>query len=106
MSDLERLVDQLDRLEGCLLALFHKIDHGTEGVWAERFSWNTIGHGNVVFRTSTGWEVVVFNDSGAWDYLESVTTPEGVKFGYEILSRIESLRNYEGGARWTEARVK
>jgi hypothetical protein len=34
-------------------------------------------NGNVPYTTSHGWELVVFNDAGGWDYLDRITAPDG-----------------------------
>ena len=32
--------------------------------------------GNMIYDCSNGWKVVVFNDCGAWDYVDHVITPD------------------------------
>lgn len=41
--------------------------------------------GNIEFRTSDGWSIVVFNDVGEWDYLDSVLSPDGRAIGFADL---------------------
>lgn len=36
--------------------------------------------GKVRYRTSADWTIVVFSDGDAWDYLDSLTTPNGEQF--------------------------
>lgn len=36
--------------------------------------------GNVCYELSNGWKVQVFNDCGEWDYVDSVTAPDGTEF--------------------------
>lgn len=38
--------------------------------------------GNVVYRASNGWTIVVFNDCNCWDYLNSVAAPDGAEREY------------------------
>lgn len=33
--------------------------------------------GDVTYRASNGWTIVVFNDCNCWDYLDSAVTPDG-----------------------------
>lgn len=39
--------------------------------------------GNVEYRLTNGWTVVVFNDCGEWDYIDSMISPDGDKLDYE-----------------------
>ena len=34
-------------------------------------------HAWAVYQVSNGWRITVFNDGGEFDYIESVTTPDG-----------------------------
>lgn len=36
--------------------------------------------GDVVYDLSNGWQVIVFNDCGEWDYVDSMTSPDGTRF--------------------------
>lgn len=36
--------------------------------------------GKVRYQTSNGWSVVVFSDGDAWDYIDSITAPNGEQF--------------------------
>jgi len=39
-------------------------------------SWD-VGALGVKFTTEDGWRIVVFNDAGQWDYIETVEAPDG-----------------------------
>jgi hypothetical protein len=36
--------------------------------------------GKVCYLTSKGWQIVVFSDGDAWDYIDSITAPTGEQF--------------------------
>jgi len=36
--------------------------------------------GNVQYRTSNGWTIVVFSDGDDWDYVSSIIPPSGERF--------------------------
>lgn len=42
--------------------------------------------GICVFHLSNGWEVAIFNDCDAWDYIEWVKTPDGREVDFEGLA--------------------
>ncbi len=56
--------------------------------------------GDVEYRTSDGWHIVVFSDGGEWDYIHSMTTPAGNRLMlWPVSERDESdlmlkLQNY------------
>jgi hypothetical protein len=67
-----------------MLAVLSDIEAGvvtltTDEPWAEVYC------GNVTFRTSTGWTVVVFNDCDDWDYIDSLIAPDGRRVEFEDL---------------------
>jgi hypothetical protein len=39
--------------------------------------------GNMTYRASNGWEIVIFNDSGEWDYVDSISTADGRVYRFE-----------------------
>ncbi len=48
--------------------------------------------GDVRYRASNGWTLTVFNDCNEWDYLDSVTLPDG-----------RSLNTYDALESWIDA---
>lgn len=55
-------------------------------------NWHDIYAGNVRYRTSNGWEITVFNDCDSWDYLDSLTAPDGRHVEYQDLC--DDVRNW------------
>lgn len=56
------------------------IDEGEDPI-VEADDW---GHcGNITYRTAAGHTVVVFNDCGDWDYVDSITAADGRRWEYE-----------------------
>jgi hypothetical protein len=68
-------------------------------------------YGDILFETSNGWKITVFDDGDSFDYIDQVVTPEGVLFDFddfwrlaetadgEITPRTDSrnrVRNYRG----------
>jgi hypothetical protein len=50
--------------------------------------------GNVVYQASNGWEIWVFNDCNAWDYIEAIDTADGRSIGFDGLDALSSLEDY------------
>lgn len=44
---------------------------------AVQHSWKGVFCGNVEFRTSDGWTIVVFNDCDEFDYVDRAEAPDG-----------------------------
>lgn len=65
-----------------ILAVLSGIEAGVVTLTADE-PWADVYCGNVTFHTSNGWTVVVFNDCDEWDYIDSVTAPDGrrIEFG-------------------------
>ena len=66
-----------------LLAVLDAVESGRVDVVAVGRSWHDVFAGEVTFRTSDGWTLVVFNDCDAWDYLDSATAPDGRTFDHD-----------------------
>ena len=58
-------------------AVLHRIEQGQTTV---RMVEGDILVGKVQYQTSDGWNIVVFSDGDAWDYIDSMTTPTGALF--------------------------
>jgi hypothetical protein len=54
--------------------------------------------GNILYTTSTGWKLVVFNDVGCWDYLDSMQAPDGRRATFEDIQGMPGVRNYTPSA--------
>lgn len=50
--------------------------------------------GNVKYRASNGWELIVFNDANTWDYIDSIKTSDGRFADFDTLDEMEMVRNY------------
>ena len=57
-----------------LSALLQAIERGSVRLHADR---DPSEDGLIEYTTQDGWRLVIFNDASSWDYLESVTSPEG-----------------------------
>lgn len=55
----------------------HKIERGEATV---KLVEGDILMGKVRYQTSNGWSIVVFSDGDAWDYIDSITPPDGEQF--------------------------
>lgn len=66
MTDIERLVDLLERIDSGKV----KLDEDErKAAFEGMFS-------NVTFHVE-GWELTIFNDCGDFDYIDTAITPEG-----------------------------
>lgn len=62
-----------------VLAVLHAIERGEITVTFLGIGPPKNTHcGNISYRASNGWTLVVFNDCDEWDYLDSVIMPDGV----------------------------
>ena len=51
--------------------------------------------GNVEYKASNGWTIVVFNDCNEWDYLDEISDPLGTSLDYDGINEVtDDLRNY------------
>ncbi len=50
--------------------------------------------GDVRYRASNGWEIVVFNDANEWDYIDFIKSCDGRELNFEDLDGMERIRNY------------
>ena len=57
--------------------VLRRIARGQIDISAVGRSWNEVYAGNVEFMTCDGWNLVVFNDCDDFDYLDSITAPDG-----------------------------
>lgn len=39
--------------------------------------------GDVTYKCSNGWQLIIFNDCGGWDYVDHLVTPEGEKIDWD-----------------------
>lgn len=46
-------------------------------------TWQDTYAGDVPFRTSHGWTLVVFNDCDDWDYIDHIEAPDGRRIDYD-----------------------
>jgi len=51
-----------------------------QGVISVELVEGDILQGNVKYRTSNGWTIVVFSDGDDWDYVSSIIPPSGERF--------------------------
>jgi hypothetical protein len=54
--------------------------------------------GNMFYTTDTGWKLVVFNDLGCWDYLDSITAPDGRYATFDDIKRMPDVSDYTPSA--------
>jgi hypothetical protein len=64
------------KLQAEVLALLRDIEAGRVTIGYVGRSWRDVFAGDVTFRTSNGWTLVVFNDCDSWDYLDHATAPD------------------------------
>jgi hypothetical protein len=58
--------------------------------------------GNMLYTTSTGWKLVVFNDVGCWEYLDSMQAPDGRRATCEDIQGMPGVRAYTPSAEGEE----
>lgn len=52
--------------------------------------------GDVPYRASNGWRIVIFNDANEWDYIDEIVTSDGRRISYdEIADSFPDIDNYE-----------
>ena len=68
-------------------------------------SFQQIWCGVVTFELPSGWRIDVFNDCCSWDYIEEITTPQGVTYnlepGGDLFNWTPATRHQELG--WNDA---
>lgn len=78
-----------------VLEILHAIESGARQV-VKREPLG-LGWGNVEFTLDDGTKVVIFEDEGAWDYVDSVVLPDGtaLRFWETDKDRWKLVREYE-----------
>lgn len=75
--------------EADLLAVLRAIEAGEVTITCEI---DPVYCVHVEYRTSNGWRLVVFNDCGEWDYLDSAEAPDGRTWAFLEMS--EAMQDY------------
>ncbi|GAL86847.1 hypothetical protein MYP_4077 [Sporocytophaga myxococcoides] len=76
-----------------IIDLLRKIETGELQVYPTEDP-DEIYAGNVTYKVSNGWEIVVFNDANTWDYLDNVKTSDGRSINVDELDNYITIRNY------------
>ena len=50
--------------------------------------------GDVHYRASNGWEIIIFNDANQWDYIDSIKSNDGRELSFDDLDVMSGIRNY------------
>lgn len=84
--------------DSCIKQLLSQIESGECIITKHLSTTETYGYlaahyGNVSYITDNGWLITVFFDCGEWDYIDSITSPEGETIMWEDLS--SELRYYQ-----------
>jgi hypothetical protein len=79
-----------------VLDLLHMIEVGAITLRAVGETAEEVYAGNVTYRTvPDGWTLVVFNDCNSWDYLDSVTAPDGRTLDFDqMMETMPELASY------------
>jgi hypothetical protein len=77
--------DEIMAREERIAAVLNAADRGDVGI-----SYGPWDHGDrfcadLEYKLSNGWTVVVFNDCGDWDYIDSVITDTGERFEFRLV---------------------
>jgi hypothetical protein len=67
--------------------------------------WTEVFAGEVTW-TFRGWNVVVFNDCNSWDYIDSITAPDGRRWDYDAMADIVKFWCPSSVAGWTSLEPK
>ena len=51
--------------------------------------------GNVSYKASNGWEIVIFDDANEWDYIDFIRTSDGREIDFDELELMPQVNNYE-----------
>lgn len=78
----QEIVDVLQRIEEGEIRLMPP--HEPQAVYA----------GNVLYKASNGWEIVIFNDVNVWDYIEYLKTADGREIEYDELDEMPRVERY------------
>ena len=50
--------------------------------------------GNVCYKASNGWQIVIFNDANEWDYIDFIETSDGRTIDYDDLEHMPDVDKY------------
>ena len=91
----QEIMDFLQRIEGGEIRLTPP--HEPQAVYA----------GNVLYKASNGWEIVIFNDANVWDYIECLKTADGREIEYDELDEMSRVERYRPSPEvaWTCYRI-
>jgi hypothetical protein len=78
----QEIMDFLLRIEGGEIQLTPP--HEPQKVYA----------GNVLYKASNGWEIVIFNDANVWDYIEYLKTDDGREIEYDEMAEMPRVERY------------
>jgi hypothetical protein len=67
----------MELLEDEVLAVLHAIERGEVTIPEDQKRAAAESWGSVEFTCSNGWRFIIYNDAGAWDYIEEVVAPDG-----------------------------
>lgn len=68
-------------IEQEVLDFLNGIDSGSVVLYASKEP-QFVFSGTVAYKASNGWEIEIFNDANEWDYIERITTPNGISLSY------------------------
>ncbi|MBL8261968.1 MAG: hypothetical protein JNM58_06035 [Xanthomonadaceae bacterium] len=68
-----------------ILAFLHAIESG-DVVLTARVEPQFVYAGIVLYDASNGWQIAVFNDANAWDYIEWIVAADGRRLDFEGIS--------------------
>lgn len=80
--------------------LFRKVIRGEASIVPDNWSWDWVWCGNF-YCTIDGYKVVIFNDCGELDYVDSATAPDGRTGDFDHWEHdqpVELLTGEESGA--------
>jgi hypothetical protein len=86
-----------------IVAMCEAVDAGELSVTLEGGeTWDQAYSGDMSFLLGNGFRLVVFNDCGEWDYIESYVAPDGTKTEVEYFGEPSLLFDWEPKhfARW------
>lgn len=67
-----------------LRTLIEQIERGEVTLTIDGETPDEVYAGDVSYKASNGWQVVVFNDCGEWDYFDSFVAPDGRRIRYPV----------------------